>query len=56
MSRNDWITRPIEFTETTTVWRDGEVLRKDWRGRITVLKRIEPLPEEVNELDAEVVL
>lgn len=58
MSRAEWYNlRPVEPVDLTTVWRDGQVLRRDWRGQTTVRATL-PLDEPalpLEPLDAEVV-
>jgi hypothetical protein len=54
-----YLTRPFYQTELTTVWRDGEVLRRDWLGRTTVRPRtlaIEEPPKQFEPLEAVVEL
>lgn len=33
-----------ERTETTTIWRDGEIWREDHNGKLRRLRSISPLP------------
>lgn len=48
-SMEQYFARPVQLVDRTTIWRDGEVVKVDWRHQTRVL-RINPLdPVEVSE-------